>query len=133
MTAIKQLADDKARNTTGLRAAVKILEKWGATQDQGAEVLRISRSTYNRAKRADQGWQVHIDPDQLTRVSLVLNIHAALRTLFENPANVYGFVNMPNHNPGFNGLTPLESMTRAGLPGLYETFKRIDGLRGAQW
>ncbi|MGQ7245123.1 antitoxin Xre-like helix-turn-helix domain-containing protein [Salinicola sp. V024] len=126
-------AANKTRDTAGLRAAIRILENWGATQEQGVEVLRISRSTYNRAKRSEPGWEATIDRDQLTRISMVLNIHAALRTVFENPANLYGFMTMPNHNQWFEGRTPLDTMISGGFPGLYETFKRIDGLRGAQW
>lgn len=45
-----------------------------------------------------------LDDDQLARISLVLNIHASLRTIFDNPDNVYGFPSMNNHNPFFDGV-----------------------------
>src|SRR5690606_20237962 len=75
----------------GLRAAVNILEKWQATTEQACSILRISRSTHARAKLRNDAWSVNLDPDQMQRVSFVLNIHAALRLLFDNPENVYGF------------------------------------------
>ena len=69
----------------------------------------------------------------MQRISFVLNIHAALRLVFDNPENVYGFPTMGNDNDFFNGRTPLEVMSQGDMISLYETFRRIDVLRGAQW
>jgi len=117
----------------GLRAAVNILEKWQATTEQACSILRISRSTHARAKLRNDAWSVNLDPDQMQRVSFVLNIHAALRLLFDNPENVYGFPAMANHNEFFNGRSPLEVMAQGDMISLYESFRRIDSLRGGQW
>jgi hypothetical protein len=117
----------------GLRAALNILEKWGASSEQACRVLRISRSTYTRARQRDSQWSVGLDADQLQRISLVLNIHAALRLVFDNPENVYGFPSMENRNEFFNGRAPLDIMAQGDMISLYETFRRIDALRGAQW
>jgi len=118
---------------TGLRAAVGILEKWAASGDQACRILRISRSTYTRAKQRDPDWSVSLDSDQMQRISFVLNIHGALRLVFDNPENVYGFPAMANENEFFNGRTPLDIMSQGDMISLYETFRRIDVLRGAQW
>lgn len=120
----------KAHATTGLKTAINILEKWGVVGETGSQILRVSRSTYTRAKR---GAEVSLDRDQLTRVSLILNMHAALRVLFENPENLYGFMRMKNQNPFFNGRSPLEIIEDGDIVALYETFRRLDALRGAQW
>ncbi|CAM3974937.1 hypothetical protein CCOS865_02272 [Pseudomonas reidholzensis] len=114
-----------------LRTAINIMEKWQASTKQIENVLRISRSTYARAK--DQQRAVSLDSDQMARISLVLNMHAALRTVFDNPDNVYGFVSMKNSNDFFDGQSPLEVMAQGSFIQLYETFRRIDVLRGAQW
>lgn len=134
MTAVHP-AQGFSRNqcVTGLRAAVGILEKWGASSDQACRILRISRSTYTRAKQRDPDWSVGLDSDQMQRISFVLNIHAALRLVFDNPENVYGFPAMANENEFFNGRSPLEIMSQGDMISLYETFRRIDVLRGAQW
>nr|WP_295710747.1 antitoxin Xre-like helix-turn-helix domain-containing protein [uncultured Halomonas sp.] len=126
------ITQNKRAAAAGLRAAVRILDKWRASCEQGEAILRVSHSTYARARRSDLA-EIKLDSDQLTRVSYVLNIHAALRMLFDNPENLYGFVNMMNHNPYFNGRTPLEIMESGDFAALYETFKRIDSLRGSQW
>ncbi|AMB84420.1 hypothetical protein AWM79_03505 [Pseudomonas agarici] len=123
----------KAHGVTGLRAAVGILEKWLASSDQACRILRISRSTYTRAKQHDPDWSVALDADQMQRISFVLNIHATLRVIFDNPENVYGFAAMANDNAFFNGRTPLDIMAQGDMISLYETFRRIDALRGAQW
>lgn len=122
--------DTKAMNAIGLHTAANIMEKWGANQEQIASTLRISASTIARAKANKQA-AFKLDADQLDRISYVLNIHAALRTLFENQENVYGFVAMPNQNTFFNGRTPLEIMAQGSFANLYETYRHIDGLRGA--
>jgi hypothetical protein len=76
---------------------------------------------------------VALDADQMQRISFVLNIHATLRLVFDNPDNVYGFASMANDNEFFNGRSPLEIMAQGDMIALYETFRRIDMLRGAQW
>ncbi|UYG01542.1 MULTISPECIES: antitoxin Xre-like helix-turn-helix domain-containing protein [unclassified Halomonas] len=132
MQTVTRLEGNKAAAAVGLKTAVRILDKWQASNEQGEAILRVSHSTYARARRGDLA-EIKLDSDQLTRVSYLLNIHAALRTLFENPENVYGFVSMANHNPYFNGRTPLEVIGGGDFAALYETFKRLDSLRGAQW
>ena len=114
----------------GLRTALNILTKWKTSTEQASNILRVSRSTISRA-RTDKA--VSLDEDQLKRVSLVLNIHSALRMLFDNPANVYGFMQMENHNEFFNGRSPMDVVQGGDMIALYETFRRIDSLRGAQW
>ncbi|MFC7091848.1 hypothetical protein ACFQH5_20085 [Halomonas salifodinae] len=94
---------NEVRDTTGLKAAVSILEKWGATGEQITATLGVA---YDHVRQEDPCWQVSLDADQLTRISLVLNMHAALRVLFDNPENLYGFMAMANHNAYFQGWPP---------------------------
>ncbi|MBB3231133.1 hypothetical protein [Halomonas stenophila] len=117
---------NKDKVTTGLQAAVTILGKWGASSEQGTAILRVSLDTYARARRRDPEWQVNLDEDQLTRISYVLNIHAALRVIFDNPENLYGFMAMANHNEGFNGRSPLEVIAYGDIISLRETWLRVN-------
>ncbi|MBL4609308.1 MAG: antitoxin Xre/MbcA/ParS toxin-binding domain-containing protein [Pseudomonadaceae bacterium] len=133
MLSTPDISSQKTASATGLRTAVAILDKWGATGEQGEAILRVSHSTYARAKRKDGLASINLDRDQLTRVSFVLNIHAALRTIFDNPDNLYGFMQMPNDNAFFLGRSPLEVMGSGDIVAVYETFRRIDVLRGSQW
>lgn len=131
--AIQAQGFSKSQSVAGLRAALTILDKWKASCEQACQILRISRSTYTRAKQRDSEWAVGLDLDQMQRISLVLNIHAALRLVFDNPDNVYGFPSMENRNEFFNGRAPLDVMAQGDMISLYETFRRIDALRGTQW
>ena len=106
-----------------LRTALRILEKWKATTEQAISILRVSRSSISRAH---QGKGVELDRDQLERASIVLNCHASLRLVFDNPENVYGFMGLENQNEFFNGRKPLEIMAQGDLMSLLETYKRID-------
>jgi hypothetical protein len=38
----------------------------------------------------------------------IQTVDSLSRRLFENPENIDGFMRLPNHNPPFNGCTPLE-------------------------
>lgn len=123
---------DRSTAAAGLKAAVRILDLWGATGAQGEAILRVSHSTYARARHGDLG-RIKLDRDQLTRISHVLNIHAALRLIFDNPENLHGFMRMANHNAWFNGESPLALIGQGDIGALYETFKRIDALRSSSW
>lgn len=130
----KAKALGKNKSAIGLRAAINILDKWNASVKQACSILRISPSTYARAKSKEgAGWSVSLDVDVMQRISFVLNIHSALRLIFDNPENVYGFAGMKNDNAFFNGRSPLDVMSQGDFVSLYETFKRIDSLRGAGW
>jgi hypothetical protein len=65
----------------------------------------------------------------MQRVGIILDMHAVLRTVFENPKNVYGFAAMANQNEFFCGRTPLEIIAQGDMISLYETSRRIRVLR----
>lgn len=123
-------SDSPEKAATALRSVVRILTLWGATMAQGEKILRVSHSTYARAKKGEEFTAVILDTDQLTRLSYVANIHAALRTLFSNPKNQYRFMRMENHNVFFRGKAPLTLISSGDFGALHETFKHIDGLQG---
>ncbi|MFT4453411.1 hypothetical protein [Pseudomonas sp. RTCS2] len=112
----------------GLRAAMRILEGWNATTEQACSILRISAVTRQKVSR-DSNASVRLDLDQQQRISLVLNIHASLRTVFANQENVQGFPSLENANGFFEGRSPLEVMAQGDMISLYETYRRIENLQ----
>ncbi|MFT6463593.1 antitoxin Xre-like helix-turn-helix domain-containing protein [Halopseudomonas laoshanensis] len=122
----------ETKGAIGLRSAIKIMEHWGASQNQMIAVLRVSRRKLTRAGE-ERSEIIKLDTDQLDRISYVLNMHATLRIIFDNPSNVYGFMSMPNGNAFFNGRNPLEVIADGSLMSLHETFRRVDGLRCGGW
>lgn len=116
---------------TGLKTVFAILDKWHCTAEQIQRILQISKAAYYKY-RNDPG-SASLTQDQLERISYLLNIHSSLRLLFDNPQNLYGFMAMPNHNPYFNGQSPLDIISSGQFSALYETYKHIDALRGGLW
>lgn len=114
----------------GLRAAMRILDGWNATTEQASRILRISAVTRQKVSR-DSNASVRLDLDQQQRISLVLNIHASLRTVFANQENVQGFPSTENANDFFEGRSPLEVMAQGDMISLYETYRRIENLQQA--
>lgn len=113
------------------KMGVNILDKWGCSITQKLAILSVPRSTYHRYIKSDTA--VSLNSDQLERLSYLANIHQALRLVFSNPDNVYGFMGMVNNNPYFNGRTPLSIISTGNFGSLYEVFKRIDSMRSGQW
>ncbi|HKK57307.1 MbcA/ParS/Xre antitoxin family protein [Marinobacter sp.] len=118
-------------SAAGLKTVLTILDHWGCSAEQVQKILQVSRPAYYKYRKTPG--QASLSQDQLERLSYVLNIHGSLRTLFENPRNVYGFMALKNDNPFFNGKSPLEIISTGQFAALYETFKHIDALRGGLW
>ncbi len=121
----ERLSEQQA--TTGLKVALRIIGAWEATPSQACRILRISPATYRRAWRGIAAGQ-RLDQDQQQRIGMVLGIHASLRMVFSNQANVKGFPRFKNDNPFFAGRSPLEVMAQGDMIALFETYKRIEHL-----
>lgn len=122
-------ATDIARSD--LKAAVRILENWGATSKQGAAILGINTDTFLMISQQESPKDTCVDDETFTRASMILNLHATLRIMFDNPHNIYGFMGMANHNEFFQGRPPLEVMACGDFRSLDETYRRIHALPGA--
>jgi hypothetical protein len=122
----------KSGMATAVKIAARILCGWGASYDQATNILRISRSVYANALNGSLQ-EVKLDKDQLSRAAMVASIHGSIRTIFSNPENVTGFMRMSNNNDFFDGRSPMDVISDGNFISLYETFRRIDGLRGAAW
>ncbi|MGB7387152.1 MAG: hypothetical protein WA929_06090 [Pseudomonas neustonica] len=116
-----QLSDQQA--STALRVAIKILQLWGVLEQEQSVILG-----FNRKNLTEDQMQSALSKDQLSHISLILDIHATLRSVFSNPANQHGFMRMRNNNSFFNGRTPIEIVGSGELKDLYETWHRIKSL-----
>ncbi len=99
----------------GLEISKKIMKRWGANDTQIAAVLSISSVELGELSSCE------ISMDQLIRISSILNIHTALRTLFNNEKNVNGFMTMENNSSFFGGITPLEFIESGNLHDIKQT------------
>jgi len=93
-----------------LKAALIILDKWQCNTAQIEKLLDLEFADSELKFAPD------LTRNQQLRISYILNIHATLRNLFSNSDNIYGYMNMINHNALFNGSTPLDvAMEHDGL------------------
>lgn len=123
-------APTAAQGKTALKVALEILGKWRCSEQEKTAILGIGRSTLHKYQSRPE--TARLSADLLERISYILNIHQALRTLFDNPENIYGFVRKPNRHPFFNNASPMEIMRGGRVAGLYEVFRHLDALRGGQ-
>ncbi|MEZ9539129.1 hypothetical protein AB4160_13150 [Shewanella sp. 10N.286.51.B8] len=100
----------------GLKAVLKILEKWGCNENQILVLLCFKNKDDISAVN-----QQDLNQDQVIRISYILNIHGGLRQVFSNPDNVYGFMTMKNQHLLFNGHTPLSLL----LEGEHSDFEAV--------
>jgi len=120
-----------SKSAIGLKTAFNIFAKWGCSNEQMQSILRVSRAAFYKYR--EQPASARLNDDQLERISYILNIHGALRVVFSNPENVYGYMKMANDNSYFSGKSPLELISSGSFASLYEVFKQVDAMRSGQW
>lgn len=130
-TGVEAQPSSRINNATAFKMGNSILDKWGCSVSQKYAILGIPKSSFHRYLNDPS--TVTLSNDQLERLSYLANIHQALRIIFSNPDNVYGFMSMVNHNPFFNGRSPLSIISSGNFGALYEVFKRVDSMRNGQW
>ncbi|MEZ8028537.1 antitoxin Xre-like helix-turn-helix domain-containing protein [Enterovibrio norvegicus] len=121
----------KQMSVAGFKAANNILKGWGVEASDAMNIMGLAKSTYHKYKADPE--KANLTKDQLERVSYLLNIHSALRIVFDNQENVQGFMNMINNNAYFDGRAPIELIKQGRVADLYEVASRIDALRSGQW
>ncbi len=107
----------------GLRTVLNILKKWRCNQNQVQDLLKLPVN-YDSLNYE----QMSFRQEQRDRISYILNIHAGLRTVFSNPENIYGFMNMSNHNPPFNGAKPIDYLINGENAEFEAAMRAIDSL-----
>jgi hypothetical protein len=112
----------------GLRVAIKILKHWSNDQKQHLAILDIPLKCYSSVQINDNSYQFELNQNQETRICIILNIHAVLKTLFRNKNNIYGFMSMVNNNVYFEGETPLAKISTGKMKDLQDTYNHIQNI-----
>jgi uncharacterized protein (DUF2384 family) len=107
------------------RAAVNMFAKWDITDEQAATLLDLPLRSYRRWKAGEQG---RIDRDGKARLSNLMGIHKALRTIFREAARSYGWIKAPN--AAFGGQSALDIMLGGELTDLMRVRRYLDAERG---
>ncbi len=107
------------------RATVALFAKWEITDDQAAILLDVPVRSYRRWKAGEQG---RIDRDGKARLSNLMGIHKALRTMFREPERSYHWIKASNE--AFRGASALDIMLGGELTDLMRVRRYLDAERG---
>ncbi|WP_095498379.1 hypothetical protein [Paraferrimonas haliotis] len=112
------------KHATTLKVGLNILRKWSCTDEQIKAILSLGDSLLKPMNEQD----VKLTDEQLTRLSYVSCIHVVLKTKFTNEENIYGFMQMKNHNRFFEGRTPISIIESGDLNTLHKAYNHINEL-----
>src|SRR3546814_7997476 len=104
-----------------IRAFLNIVERWRVRDEDALLLLggMSSSSFYDLKKRPDRV----LDEDRLRRISCLVGIFKALNILY-GEALADRWMQLPNTNRIFGGITPLVYLVRGGPPA-FETVRRL--------
>ncbi len=109
-----------------MKAFFALTGLWGLNNESARILLgQPSERTFYNWKKGRFGKPA---PDTLRRIGYLLGIHKALRVLFRNPENLYGWISRPNDD--FNGQSTLDRMLAGDLTDLAHVRQYLDGMRG---
>ncbi len=109
-----------------LKAFFNAMARWKVRDEEARGLLGgVSNGPFYEMKRNPDRT---LDADRLTRISYIIGIFKALGVL-HSEALADAWVQRPNNNPLFGGLTPLEYMIRGGLPAMQNVRRLLDARR----
>jgi Antitoxin Xre-like helix-turn-helix domain len=117
------------RRLTGaaVKAVLRLVDAWGGSNAEGAALLGVSESTWDRMKGGK--WDGTLSQDQLTRASALIGVFKGLHLLFADDM-ADRWPKLVNAGPIFDRRTPIQAMIEGGIPRMIETRQYIDALRG---
>ncbi len=121
--------DEDRQRLTGaaIKAVLRLTGAWNTSNAEGAALLGVSESTWDRMKAGR--WEGVLSQDQLTRASALIGIFKGLHLLFANDL-ADRWPRLENRAPVFDRRTPIRTMIEGGIPRMLETRQYIDALRG---
>ncbi|WP_336967336.1 antitoxin Xre-like helix-turn-helix domain-containing protein [Sphingobium aromaticiconvertens] len=119
---------DRHRLTgTAVKAVLRLISAWGGSNAEGATLLGVSESTWDRMKSGK--WDGVLSQDQMTRASALIGVFKGLHLLFADDM-ADRWPRLVNRGPIFDRRAPIHAMMEGGIPRMLETRQYIDALRG---
>lgn len=119
--------DRRRLTAAAVKAVLRLVEAWGCGNAEGAALLGVSESTWDRMKAGK--WDGVLNQDQLTRASALIGIFKGLHLLFAD-SMADRWPKLVNRGPIFDRMTPVHAMIEGGIPRMLEARQYIDALRG---
>lgn len=123
-------ADASSRVARARLAAMvmQLLDHWGLTAPEQAELLGLSTGSRSTLARYRGGEPLADSRDLLDRVGHLLGIHKSLRLLFPNDRDLaYRWMSQPNRRLG---ARPVDVVVQRGFEGLLALRRYLDFQRG---
>lgn len=120
-------ADRRRLTGAAVKAVLRLTDAWNTSNAEGAALLGVSESTWDRMKAGR--WEGVLSQDQLTRASALIGIFKGLHLLFANDL-ADRWPRLENRAPVFDRCSPVRAMIEGGIPRMLETRQYIDALRG---
>ena len=118
----------KVNGASAMRLFFALMGKWKLeAADQKTLLGEPADRTFTRWK---SGEVAALSIDTLDRVGILLGIHSALRILFTNPENLYGWI--VRDNAHFGGVSPKQTMLAGRIPDLQRVRDYLDHARGGK-
>lgn len=118
----------KQMSGPAIRTFFRVSDAWELSNEEQRGLLGWPpESTFFKYKSGQIGT---LSYDMLMRISLVLGIYKSLHILYPDPTLADRWVKLPNSNPLFGGSPALVLMADAGMDGLYQVRRLLDGRRG---
>jgi hypothetical protein len=112
---------------SALKAFFNIVKVWHLRDEDAMRLLGgVASSTYYAMKKSPRRT---LDADTMLRISYLVGIFKALNILY-GKALADRWITLPNQNPIFRGVTPLEYMIRGGIPAIQTVRRLLDARRG---
>jgi hypothetical protein len=119
--------DRRRLTAAAVKAVLRLVDAWGGSNAEGAALLGVSESTWDRMKGGK--WDGTLSQDQLTRASALVGVFKGLHLLFADDM-ADRWPKLVNAGPIFDRRTPIQAMIEGGIPRMIETRQYIDALRG---
>jgi len=123
-----KMADTQAYSQERARVAMKfffgLMKKWACSPEQQAKLLGLAPAQLNDDFSVTQ----QVSEDSLIRISYLMGIHRALRTIFRDSLAAYSWVSKPNTAPIFGGGSALDLMMKGRISDLQTVRNYLDGV-----
>lgn len=119
--------DRRRLTAAAVKALLRLVDAWDGSNAEGAALLGVSESTWDRMKAGK--WDGVLSQDQLTRASALIGVFKGLHLLFAD-SMADRWPKLANRAAVFDRKTPVDAMIEGGIPRMIETRQYIDALRG---
>ena len=123
-------SEEKAlqQHQAGLKAAHRIMKGWGVEDSDQSRILDVDQSILDSSEVFEA-----LTERQLVTISYLLNIHASLREVFQNPENHLGFMTAANQNSPYFGRRPLDFVLTGEIASLKKVCESLEQLKNGLW